>query len=375
MDTLATLIVTKRGLPKLMSAQAAPTTSTVAETEVDNDSNSETSTGTILSTASTTTASSTMASVTTSDSSDKNSFSTTGSSSSSMIATPSITPPSASGNPHIMQLDHRPEGTVFIAVGAIAGSIFAAIFIWWTVTSYISRRNARLANYDNIDYQYASRDFSDNTYDGGSSNNNPFNDDKYQFPLNNMKSNNQNINANNTKRNSHVGLFTDPEKSCDDGEWYQNDLNSITDINEFNTPTKFNPIHDSVPNYNRRSLFISPTLEVVQQQRKNRQSRLFEPQNQSLMSLESHDDNNLNMPERAASPERKKKVREGYHRRNQSSLGLIASPTKSNVNLTLNDDSDNYAIDENPDSYNMGTPVKSKHKQTPSMYLEDLLRE
>ena len=115
-------------------------------------------------------------------------------------------------------------------------------------------------------------------------------------------------------------------------------------------------------NNNRSSLFISPTLEVTQQQQA-KNSRLIETSNIyngddfSMMSTDSLViDNDMNKPRRAASPERKKKIREDihYHMRNKSSLGLGASdslpssPTKNN---------------------------SQRHKKTPSMFLDDMLMD
>ncbi|CCF60182.1 hypothetical protein KAFR_0J01150 [Kazachstania africana CBS 2517] len=307
----------------------------------------------------------------------------TQSSSTISSVTPTITPPSAEGNPHIFRTSDR-DGTVFIAVGACAAMIFLAILIWWSIVTYISHRNTKRAYYDTMEKNY------------DVTTNNPF----YDIPITNSSDNgddaDEKLVANNNRRGSKIALFgANAQKSSRRESWDSIPNASAVDLLMGATETKdqqfgFNSIQDNIPTYyNRNSLFISPTFEVSKQktpqkpfQSPSKFGKLADASqgNQSTISLVSTDSKpGYHRPERAASPERKSKVRETYHRRNQSSLSFIASPSKINV-----PPGDNF--DSNKSTYNTGnhindssvlqTPTKPKRfngKPTASSFLDNML--
>ncbi|SMN18627.1 similar to Saccharomyces cerevisiae YNL058C Putative protein of unknown function [Maudiozyma saulgeensis] len=289
--------------------------------------------------------------------------------SSSSIVTPTITPPSPNGNPHIAQMiDLPPRGTVFIAVGACVGAIFLAIFVWWAISTYISHQNTKYngqltynhggdvhnsnSNYNNGGFghrhqnslmtQITSSSYSDN-------NSSNFEQDEEKTPASGRVSGKTSIF--NLARSNTREPFIDDDVSFDYCEPEQQ---------------VFNVIQDEAFGYNNRSsLFISPTLEVSQKQaqyqrRNSRFGNLDNAINEGDFSTLSVDstflEGNIDKPKRAASPERKKKIREDihYHTRNKSSLGLNGtgstppSPTKNG---------------------------NQRHNKTPSMYLEDMLTD
>lgn len=65
--------------------------------------------------------------------------------SSTGVPLPTVTVPSNSNNPFMAQ-SNMPEGTVFIAVGAILGGIVAAVFAWHIVLALVHKRTVRKFN-------------------------------------------------------------------------------------------------------------------------------------------------------------------------------------------------------------------------------------
>ncbi|KAG0667860.1 hypothetical protein C6P45_005274 [Maudiozyma exigua] len=351
MDENIVLNAVKRGLPKLVtttSTSLASTTQTATDV---------TTSGASVVNSSSASGSSIIKSISLLDSS---SFL----SSTSAEVTPTITPPSPEGNPHILQMvDIPPRGTVFIAVGACVGAIFVAILIWWAISTYISHRNTKhngqniyndngnVINSGSYDGRFGHRQqnslvsqFTSSTY----SDNNSSNFEKDEEKVNSSERISTTRSLFNLTRNTTREPFLD-DISFDYNEPEQETFNVIQ--------------NDSfMYNNNRSSLFISPTLEVSQQQQARNgtlidTSNIYNGDDFSMMSTDSLViDNDINKPRRAASPERKKKVREDihYHMRNKSSLGLGAndslpsSPTKNN---------------------------SQRHKKTPSMFLDDMLTD
>lgn len=263
-------------------------------------------------------------------------------SSSTISYTPTVTPPSPAGNPNIWDSDHRPNGTVFIAVGSIVAAIFLGMLLWSVITSHLSRRIAKKTMMGDR-YEGHSRE-SSGFYDNG--------DDK-EFLAAFKGSDDQK-----TKRSE----FSLPKT--------ESNLNGSTSwdslpeyVPEF-PQERLNLIQDSFPRYNRNSLFISPTIQVAQQQ--GHRSRMDKPSHHSSLSntsLLSSDkttpalSHELHKPERAASPERKeKKTPGGYHKRNKSSLGLNSA-----------DSSGSLAVNERK-------PRDGPKRKAPSMYLDDILK-
>lgn len=346
----------KRGLPKLITTTSTTSSSVTSTTQ------------------STTAISTVSASIVNSDSASGSSAiksislldSSSFLSSSSSEVTPTITPPSPDGNPHIMQLvDLPPRGTVFIAVGACVGAIFLAIIIWWAISIYISHQNTKhsgqnvyndngnIINSSSYNGRFGHRhqnslisQFTSSTYSDNNSSN--FEKDDEKVSSSERVSTRRSL-FNLTRSNTREP-FSDDDISIDYNEPEQETFNVIQ--------------NDAfMYNNNRSSLFISPTLEVTQQQqvrnnRSNDTSNIYNGDEFSMMSTDSLViDNNMDKPKRAASPERKKKIREDihYHMRNKSSLGLGAndslppSPSKNNNN--------------------------QRHKKTPSMFLDDMLTD
>ncbi|AJT23762.1 BHH_G0046140.mRNA.1.CDS.1 [Saccharomyces cerevisiae] len=256
-------------------------------------------------------------------------FSTSsGATSSSSLIVASITPPSTAGNPFILNAADKPNGTVYIAVGAVIGAIFISILIWWLVSSYLSRRFTMTNSYAND---------SKNLYRG------------------------------HHKHSSSIQ--SNPFDINDEKSYMQDDWDSMSQLESSqyeDAASPFNPIQDPFTD-NRRSLFISPTLQVSQYEKshsrhQSKDTNIFidDPSLYVGTYLEEEEEEeerklNLNRPQRAASPERKEKKinsMEGYHKRNQSSLGLI--PVASATS-------------------NTSSPKKAHKRQAPSMFLDDVL--
>ncbi|CAL9727818.1 hypothetical protein MOUN0_B01112 [Monosporozyma unispora] len=237
--------------------------------------------------------------------------------STSTVYVPEIVPPSPHNNPFIYHASNVPDGTVFIAVGAIVGAIFLGIFIWWCVTTFVSYRNTKNATdlLTQHNYSYVVE----------------------KQPLNKSNNNNRIISD-----SSSMGKSTSDEYELEE-KYLHPSLDNANDL-EFgiNGVEQFNIIqHDNTNNY-RNSLFISPTLQMQQQSNNN---PYMTPRHNSMVSLDK--------PALTASPERKKKSK-AKHKRNQSSLGLLsASPSKSAIDLS----------------------TTKGHRKSASVYLDNMLAD
>lgn len=352
MEPLIGNTVIKRGLPKLITTTSTTSSSsTVSITSSIHDSkNTSSASGLVASSPS---------SISLLDSS---SFL---SSSASATPTPTIIPPSPEGNPYIAKMTNLPpNGTVFIAVGACVGAIFLAILVWWALSLYISSKNAKHGGQLYYPKDTSANGFSQegrghkhqnslmsqathSTFSDSSSRYADLDEEKL-IPLEKEQT-----------RRSLFGLT----HTLTGGDNLAEDAMTIN----YNDPEvqMFNAIQDgTLGDNNRRSLFVSPTLEVFQQQNTpQRTSRFSEFQymmndgNVSNMSIDSSFMNsNLDSPSRAASPERKKKVREEshYESRNQSAIGLVGTGSLP------------------PSPIKSGNPY---HKKSPSMFLDDMLED
>lgn len=170
---------------------------------------------------------------------------TSASTSSSSYATPTITPPSAEDNPYIWK-SNTPSGTVFIAVGAVAGFIFLSFILVLFIKKLMAKRTAK-------------HTLSLDSESGGSPGmraekiNNPFyatstNPSTIKIPL----------------------LYEQPEKSFSD----INDTLMKPEQNLFSTL-------DNDPN-KRRSMFISPTAEVMNYNKSNSKILSHNMENNSI---------------------------------------------------------------------------------------------
>ncbi|AGO11539.1 AaceriADL251Cp [[Ashbya] aceris (nom. inval.)] len=63
---------------------------------------------------------------------------------------PFVTPPSAENNPNVWK-SSQPPGAVFIFVGAVAAGVFLVLIIWYLVTEHISRRETRKSHYEGVE--------------------------------------------------------------------------------------------------------------------------------------------------------------------------------------------------------------------------------
>lgn len=242
-----------------------------------------------------------------------------------------ITPPAARDNPFIYHTGNMPDGTVFIAVGAIVGLIFIAILIWWCITTFISYRNTKEANALLNQHTYYN-------LEKAPLNDHPFNNDNNSNNNNRIVSDSSSMGKSNTDSYEFEEKYLHRDMAFDNGE---NDF-------EFGLRPEHQPFSIIQPDINsnsnnnmyfRQSLFISPTLQMAQRSQDIYQT----PRRNSAISLDR--------PELTASPERKKKAR-SKHKRNQSSLGLLsASPSKSQLDLS----------------------TKANHRKSASVYLNDML--
>ncbi|KAJ5166669.1 uncharacterized protein N7482_005450 [Penicillium canariense] len=133
------------------STPSVTTTSTSDSSSSSSTSTSESTTSTTSSTSitsttmdSTTTTSSSTSSSSSSTSSDSTPTTTSASSSSTSTAAPIVTVPPTANAPY-MQTTNTPEGTVFIAVGAILGLIGLAVLAWRGMVAWSVNRSVRRA--------------------------------------------------------------------------------------------------------------------------------------------------------------------------------------------------------------------------------------
>ncbi|KAL3230110.1 Pheromone-regulated membrane protein 5 [Nakaseomyces bracarensis] len=370
-----TLMLRERGLPKLVTTSSTSTTptstlstSTDVSTESSTSSNPSTeSTSTeSTSTGSSTTGSSTTDSIT-SSSSTASSITSSSSSLSSITPTASISPPSGDDNPYIFRT-HALSGTVFIAVGAVAGFIFMMIFLWWAISSYLSYKRTKR---DYIESMGAENKFHrghghhPSIFSNASSDIYSYGGEDEKLGL--SRSSTSNNQAYQKIKKSKVGLFgNDVMKTPTRNDSWESLTDAYTVLgHEDKSVQRFNPVQDEIQ-YNRRSLFISPTVEVMnmQQLKNDSNTNIFmtprKPPNPFYESNNTPSVQELSRPEDVAmSPERthrKTPSKDKYHRRNKSSLSM--SPTRSPT--------------RSPNRSPTKTPIRN-HRKTPSMYLEDLL--
>lgn len=191
---------------------------------------------------STTTASSNKSSGTSTGSTSKlpklSSTTTSASTSSSSYAIPTITPPSSDGNPNIWK-SKAPSGTVFIGVGAVAGFIFLSFILVLFIKKLLAKRTAK--NTLSLDSESGAASMMGGRIGEKSIYGHSANPSTIKIPL----------------------LYEQPEKSYND----LSDTLLKPEQNLFSTL-------DS--DYNkRRSMFISPTAEVMNYNMNKSNSRVF----------------------------------------------------------------------------------------------------
>ncbi|CAR25011.1 KLTH0G09570p [Lachancea thermotolerans CBS 6340] len=223
-------------------------------------------------------------------------------SSTKTYTTPTITPPSIKGNPHIWSSD-KPSGTLFIAVGSVVGFIFLIIALAYIVSAYISRRQTEKLRFETIDQEFQS-------HVGGKSYSKLGNSDDPEKSGFLSK-------AVHTPQSRSVARLLDRPDFQQPSPALSNQDSSTSLAQEF-----YSSIRDQTAAQNRKSLFISPTVEIVNQQRK---SAVLQNMNNSVSSLVSDSGAELNKPEKAAPSTRKAM----YKARNKSSMGSAVGIAKS----------------------------------------------
>lgn len=268
-----------------------------------------------------------------------------------------VTPPSADGNPNVWSSHHLPDGLIYIIVGGAAGAIFILILLWYAISRYMSRRIAKKTMYESgIQWRDAP---------GGGLYERSDEKELYQSLMDPSDKNDL------RPKKSLIGLLGGGNGLTSSTSY---DTLPDADIDEDliggQYQERFNPVQDFVPShFPRSSLFISPTLEVVQQNQQSKNvGRMNHFQNSSVTSLPSASESSSNLldrPERTASPERKPKAYGRYHQRNRSSMGVSEnprshSPSKSGSSL----------VDMEDPGYNN---TKKHGAAAPSKFLNNLL--
>lgn len=272
------------------------------------------------------------------------------SSTSKLSYTPTVTPPSADGNPNVWRANHLPDGLIYIIVGGAAGAIFILILLWYGISRYMSRRAAKKTMYETNNIQWRDTP-SSGLYDRG--------DEKelYQSLLD------RGDKSESKPKKSLIGLLGGGSQLGSSAS-YDTLANTEGDDDMIGGAyqERFNPVQDVIPNhFPRSSLFISPTMEVVQQNRQSKNlGRSNHFQNLSMTSLQSASEsssNYLDKPERTASPERKPKTYGRYQQGNRSSLGVAEHP-QTRASLEVPTGNNHH---------------RKQSSTTPSGFLDDLL--
>lgn len=266
-----------------------------------------------------------------------------------------VTPPSPEGNPNVWRSHHLPDGLIYIIVGGAAAAIFVFILLWYAVSRYMSRRAAQKTMYETNNIQWRETP-SSALYDHG--------DEKelYQSLMDHADKNDF------KPKKSLIGLLGGGSRL---GLSTSHDTIADADVEDDLIggayQERFNPVQDFVPNhFPRSSLFISPTMEVLQQNQQSKSlGRSNHFQNLSVTSLPSASESSSNLldkPERTASPERKPKAYNRYNQRNRSSVGVSEYVQPHS-----------HSHSKSASSFEIPNGNNKKHGTTPSMFLNDLL--
>ncbi|CDO95497.1 unnamed protein product [Kluyveromyces dobzhanskii CBS 2104] len=347
-------VLEARALPTLTTATTEATsdettkqTSTATDDET---TDTDTSTSSGKSTSSKTTSKTGLLSTLTTGTSTSDA---TSSESTSSYTTPAIELPSAQGNPNIWS-SNKPAGTVFIAVGAVAGFILLAVAVWFFINSWMSYSHAKqLKKFNNMEKQFQNPFIDDIDFPSGSGYYKADEDANtyYDDPV--RSKNGQKTTLSPYKRASHsmirlLGTSTDElgisgESPMPGGNNNINPLERADAIDAANMDL-------------RKSLYISPTMEFMNQQRK---SMLFSNMNQSAISIDTPE---MREPTRTASPER----RTYQHEKSKNSLSKLVDST---IDLTATTTLDNQKRQGRSKEH------KKTPSITPSMFLDNMLED
>lgn len=195
---------------------------------------------------------------------------------------PQITPPSAEFNPNILK-SNIPPGAVFIVVGAAAVVIFAAIILWYIIIEHISRRDTKKIQYENVEKNF---------HDELSSDVDPF--------YSTFRSNSKLASYVETKPKPLLDAV-DPLGTMFTFEALNTSLDRFSDLEE-----------EKRLDNQRKSMYISPTIEFMNQKRTHRQ-----PVYGRSLSVSSHKQHGFTKPNlpppgaQSAAPrvERRSKIR------------------------------------------------------------------
>ncbi|KAH3687005.1 hypothetical protein WICPIJ_002030 [Wickerhamomyces pijperi] len=163
--------------------------------------------------------------------------------------TPTITPPSAASNPNIWR-SSAPEGTVFIAFGAIAGSAFLALFIFLILRRWWADRNTRTAlSFDSDAHErfLVHEDSNMNLKASKSS-------DKISNPF-----------LSSSKSDSSDSGSSDEHKypQLYDKSGYNDSVTNVSDAYLKAPENFYSTLELQGSNNKRKSMFVSPTAEVM----------------------------------------------------------------------------------------------------------------
>ena len=363
------LMLMERGLPRLVTTSTTSTPTTEPTTTKDETSQTSATDASTATTSTATTSTATTSTATTSSTStDITATSLTITSSSLSTDLANIVPPSAENNPYIFRTSAL-SGTVFIAVGSIAGAILMLIFLWWSITKYLNYKRTKKDYLESMatQYPYGSRGghaHHSSIFSTASSDVYSYGGDDEKLSLGHSRSQSVDKKTHEKVKKSKIGLFggstNDIFKTPTRNDSWESLSDAITNYGD-GSVHRFNPIQDDIQYNNRRSLFISPTVEVMNLPRQEVPDIFATPKKQQTSIYNDYDTPlipDLSKPEDVAlSPQRshrKTPSNDKYHRRNRSSANL--SPSRSPTR----------------------TPIRTRnmardHRKTPSMYLEDLL--
>lgn len=252
--------------------------------------------------------------------------------SSSTVETPTITPPSSHENPFVLRADNKPNGTVFICVGAIIGFIallLLGIWIYSTIKRILHAKNNK--SLDEFDEKYNSM-----YYDSISSESSTYSTEPQE------KFQNQNRTYPSSNRLSTATNGTNPSFS---------NFDSV----EPNDIIKGRYDDLLLSDNKRNSLFVSPTIEIINLREIEKRKRL----SQISDSTDSSKSNN-NSLHSLNSPNSSKIFTNQKHKRTRSRLNIVTNSNNSTF-IALRSTNGRSGI--------------NVQRKTPSMYLDELLQE
>ena len=350
---VSAVVLEERALPALTTS-TEETTAKQTSTNTDDDKTTSTSTSTSTGTSSKNTKLPSLTTKTT-DGSTLTTSTGTSSTETASYTTPVMELPSAKGNPNIWS-SNKPTGTVFIAVGSAAGFIFLALLVWFIINTWMSYSQAKqLKKFNNMEKQFQNPFIDDIDFSSGGGYYKADEDISTYKDTPVPTKNGGNNSFTPYKRASH-SMIRLLGGSTDDG-FGGGTPSSIgnTNLGSMNPLERVDAI-DAANTGVRKSLYISPTMEVMNQQRR---STLFNNLNQSAVSIDTPE---MMEPTRTVSPER----RTYKHEKSKSSLSKLVDST---IDLTASTTLDNQKRQGRSKGHNKSSSI------TPSVYLDNMLED